>query len=301
MWEKCSVVFKLKSPLHIGYTPFKGSVVSPTRYYVLGRNFWGAITKRITEFLYNEPKDIDYRNIGKEVMKNFKFSHFYLYDGKTVFTPSYTDEGLNYGGIPQTKFEHMFIGSRISTAIDENSGTARDESLHEIEFINNKFRDEKGNIKGVKIAGYIWVKNTAKILENKIQFGTNSITINGFNIIQELVLGGESKYGFGDVEIDFLKQGDEDEKDEKVMIEINNEQPLDCYLEYSKEIQFEVDIELLTGRVYYDPETDNNEPNNTPGEKMSKVKICFTPGTIIGKYDAELNYDGTLRIINNPK
>ena len=311
MWQKLSVVFKLKSPLHIGYTPFKGSVVSPTRYYVLGKNFWGAITKRITEFLKNNSQSdssqkYNYKNIGREVMENFKFSNFYLYDGKAVYTPSYTDDGLKYGSIPQTEFEHMFIGSRISTAINGKSQTAEDETLHEIEFINNKFRDEKGNIKDVKIAGYIWIRDSAKICEHPVQLDTNSITINNFNIIQELILGGESKYGFGHVEIDAVGNNipleiNSSEPGEQVIVTIENNKPLLHHLEYLDEIQFEGDIELLTGRVYYDPESENNNAskdfNNAPGKNISKVKPFLTPGTRVTgerEYKAELNYDGTL-------
>lgn len=311
MWQKLSVVFKLKSPLHIGYTPFKGSVVSPTRYYVLGKNFWGAITKRITEFLKNNSQGdnsqkYNYKNIGREVMENFKFSNFYLYDGKTDYYPSYTDEGLKYGGFPQTEFEHMFIGSRISTAIDGNSQTAEDESLHEIEFINNKFRDEKGNIKDVKIKGCIWIRDSAKICEHPVQLDTNSITINNFNIIQELILGGESKYGFGHVEIDSIRRNipleiNSSESGEQVTVTIEDKKPLLLHLEYLDEIQFKGDIERLTGRVYYDPESEKNNESknfdNDPGKNISKVKTFLTPGTrVTGKqeYEAELNYDGTL-------
>ncbi len=318
MCKKLSVVFKLKSPLHIGYTPFKGSVVSPTRYYVLGKNFWGAITKRITEFLKNNSQGdnsqkYNYKNIGLEVMENFKFSNFYLYDGKTVYTPSYTDDGLKYGGIPQTEFEHMFIGSRISTGINEKSQIAKDESLHEIEFINNKFRDEKGNIKDVKIAGNIWVKDSAKIFEYAVQQDTNSITINNFNIIQELILGGESKYGFGHVEIDSIGRNipleiNSSESGEQVTVTIEDKEPLLLHLEYLDEIQFKGDIERLTGRVYYDPENEKNnaskDSNNAPGKNISKVKTFLTPGTrVTGKqeYKAELNYDGTLININEKK
>lgn len=239
-------------------------------------------------------------------MANFKFSNFYLYDGKVVYAPSYadTEEGLKYGGIPQTEFEHMFIGSRISTGIDRSRQTAKDESLHEIEFIKNKFRDEKGNIKNVKIAGYIWVKNSAKILEHTVQLDTNSITINNFNIIQELILGGESKYGFGHVEIDAVGNNipleiNSSELGEQVTATIEGKEPLLHHLEYLDEIQFEGDIERLTGRVYYDPDKNNDSKNsgNAPGKNISKVKTFLTPGTRVTEeqeYIAELNYDGTL-------
>ena len=102
-WKKINVVFKLKTPLHIGYIPFKGSVVSPTRYYVPGRNLWGAVTKRVTEHLCENPTANNYKNIGKQIMENFRFSYFYLYDGKTIYLPRYTDEGVKYGNNPLPK------------------------------------------------------------------------------------------------------------------------------------------------------------------------------------------------------
>ena len=78
MWKRFDVVFALNSPLHIGYLPFtKGLVISPTRYYVPGRNFWGAVTKRLTESLYNDPTK-EYKKIGKQIKENFRFSYFYL-------------------------------------------------------------------------------------------------------------------------------------------------------------------------------------------------------------------------------
>ena len=205
MWNQNKVVFKLKSPLHIGYTPFKSSVVSPTRYYILGRNFWGAITKQITESFFRSFESEDYIDVGHDIRNNFIFSYFYLYDGDTVYYPKYEEKELKYGDMYVSNFESRFIDSRISTAID-NSGTAKDESLHEIEYINNKFKDKNGNVNDVKIAGYIWIKENATIKDKdnnkklEIKKEKDGIYINNFNIIKELILGGESKYGFGHVE-----------------------------------------------------------------------------------------------------
>jgi hypothetical protein len=91
------------------------------------------------------------------------------------------------------------------------------------------------------------------------------------------------------------------EQGEQVRVEIENNKPLLQHLKYSGEIQFEGDIELLTGRVYYDPESENNNAskdfNNAPGKNISKVKPFLTPGTRVTgerEYEAELNYDGTL-------
>lgn len=327
-WERIEVVFKLKSPLHIGYMPFKSAVVSPTRYYVPARNFWGAITKRITEYLYTDPigdcpnsdknnKDGNnettcYQKIGEKVMDNFRFSYFYLYDGKTIYFPKYTDEGLKYGDITKAEFEHRFISSRVSTAINK-IGTAKDESLHEIEFINNKFRDENGDLKDMKISGCIWIKGNTKI-DKKITLNDDkSIFINDddFNIIiEELILGGESKYGFGHVVLDPVNkvrlpikevENNNKEKDdmEEVIIEIEAEEALPAHLKYDKNLKFKGNIEPLTGRGYFYPKKIDNA-SEKPGEIISKPEYYLSPGTIIledNNKQFKINWDGTLEVI----
>lgn len=285
-WNKVNVVFKLKSPLHIGYMPFKGSVVSPTRYYVPGRNFWGAITKRITEYLYKKPEGKDYKDIGTQIMENFRFSYFYLYDGKTIYFPCYTNNGLKYGGIPKAEFEHRFIGSIVSTEIEDKTRTAKDESLHEIEFINNRFKDEENeNIKPVMIAGCIWIKKSSKIDGYNLEIKNEEIFLNNFNIISELTLGGESKYGFGDVLLDSINRVEFSnlapfkwKNPEK--IEIESDEPIVAHLKYDKNIKFKGDIELLTGRGYFNPK-NTSEMSNNPGGIILTPEYYFTPGTVL--------------------
>lgn len=297
MWNRINVVFKLKSPLHIGYLPFKGSVVSPTRYYVPGRNLWGAVTKRTTENLFKNPDANDYKNIGKEIMENFVFSYFYIYDEKTIYFPQYTTKGLEYGynnKITRSEFEHRFIGSQISTAIDPNSLTAKDESLHEIEFINNKFCNKNGNPKDVKITGWIWIKENAKINNREVKIDTG-IFIGNFNIIQELILGGESKYGFGHVVLEAINKIDPPFKLEiEDNITVSNKF-LIGHLKYDKGSKFIGDLELLAGRGYFDPET--HKSSSKPGEIILKPQYYFTPGTrLLDKRDFKMCWDGKLTL-----
>ncbi|MCW7078378.1 MAG: hypothetical protein OCU22_04530 [Canidatus Methanoxibalbensis ujae] len=305
MWKKVDVVFKLKSPLHIGYIPFKGSVVSPTRYYVPGRNLWGAITKRVTEYLCEKPKADDYKRIGRQVIENFRLSYFYLYDGRTIYFPRYTDEGLKYGNnkeeITKSEFERRFIGSLISTAIDSN-GTAKDESLHEIEFINNRFKDETGDLKDVKIAGCIWIKENAKIEDKKVIINDKGIFIENFNIIQELILGGESKYGFGHVLLDSINRVESSnlapfkwKNPEK--IEIKSNEHIVFHLKYDKNINFKGDIELLAGRGYFDPQ-NCGKASDKPGKVISKPEYYLSPGTkILHNQFVKILHDGRMQCV----
>jgi len=317
MWNKVNIVFKVKTPIHIGYLPFRGSLVSPTRYYIPGRNLWGAVTKRITEFVLKNPDIEDYKEIGKQVMENFRFSYFYLYDDKNIYFPNYTDEGLKYGDvdgdknkIPLSEFEYRFIGSRISTAIDPNSLTAKDESLHEIEFINNKFKDEKGEVKNLKIVGCLWFKDGTKIKNEEITKKDKGIMIGEFNVLEELIIGGESKYGFGRVVLDSVDKVkfplELEEKNQKTIINMNMKNPLFAHLSYDKNkninIKFRGDIELFTGRGYFDP-CNNKMSSSEPGKVLSQSKYYFVPGTHIELSNSTISviikWDGTMELNSN--
>lgn len=304
MWDRITVVFKLKSPVHIGYLPFKGSVVSPTRYYIPGRNFWGAITKRVTEYLFQEPSAQNYRQIGEGVMNNFVFSYFYVYNSEEIYFPRYTDEGLKFGDdtklITKPEFEYRFVSSLISTAIDSDSLTAKDETLHEIEFINNKFKDKDGNIKNVKIAGCVWIKKGAKIHDRQVKIGSK-IAIDDFDILEELIVGGESKYGFGYIAVDSINKVDFSmapfswENPEQVIIA--KKDFLVGHLRYNQNIKFKGEIEILTGRGYYDPKNPQSG-DDKPGKTIYKPDYYFSPGTCIISENKQyaLNWDGSLEI-----
>jgi len=293
MWKRFDVVFALNSPLHIGYLPFtKGLVISPTRYYVLGRNFWGAVTKRLTESLYNDPTK-EYKKIGKQIKENFRFSYFYLYDGKTIFTPEYNEKGLIFGDkkqIDKFQFERIFIGSRVLTAINSDFGTAKDESLHEIEFIKHKFSDKKGEIKNTKIIGCIWVKEGSTLDNHKIQIENNGILVNDLNLIEELTLGGEQGYGFGLVKLEsiineklFTIKDNPNEKEINIIIE--EDKPILSHLKYDRNIPFKGDLELLTGRGYFDIEKDNLKKEVKykvdAGKVLSNIDYYLVPGSLV--------------------
>ncbi len=317
MWERIDVIFTLKSPLHIGYLPFKGSVISPTRYYVPGRNFWGAVTKILTENLYENPGE-EYKKIGEQIKENFRFSYFYLYDGETIFIPKYSKEGLTFGDkkkIDKFQFEYRFIGSRVLTAINSDSGTAKHESLHEIEFIKDKYIDENGEVKTTKIIGCIWVKENSKLGDYEVQIKNDGIFVNNFNLIEELTLGGELGYGFGLVKLESTLNNKVFPIEEKnlngddILIEIKKDQPIISHLQYDKSLQFRGDIEPITGRGYFDIEKNTeseseNEYKKNPGKSLSKINYFFSPGSIIkleNNNTLSLNWNGILKVHNSNK
>lgn len=311
MWKRFDVVFALNSPLHIGYLPFtKGLVISPTRYYVPGRNFWGAVTKRLTESLYNDPTK-EYEKIGRQIKENFRFSYFYLYDGKTIFAPEYNEKGLIFGDkkqIDKFQFERMFIGSRVLAAINSDFGTAKDESLHEIEFIKHKFSDEKGEIKNTKIIGCIWVRDGARLNNYEIQIKNNGILVNNLNLIEELTLGGEQGYGFGLVKLEsilneklFPIKDNPNEKEINIIVE--EDKPILSHLKYVKNIPLKGEVELLTGRGYFDIEGNSQKTGNgykeNPGSILNSPNYYFSPGTFVNlenNRELLLDWNGIIRM-----
>ena len=143
----------------------------------------------------------------------------------------------------------------------------------------------------------------------------NGIFIDDFNIISELILGGESKYGFGHVLLDSInevnfpleyivesKNSDENSKSE-IKIKCRKDESLLAHLRYSRKVKFKGDVELLTGRGYYDPlklKNEEKDKNHTrPGEVISSPIYYFSPGTVLQeKVDCVLNWDGCIESVS---
>lgn len=304
-WKRVDVIFRLKTPLHIGYLPSGGTVIAPTRYYVTGRNLWGAFTKKATECLFHAPRPSHYQGTGKKVRESFRFTHFFVCDGKTIYVPVYTERGLRYGDIASIgvlEFEHRFIGSIVLTAIQHTEGTAKDESLHEIEFIKDRYLDEDGEIRNTRLIGCIWIKDGSRLPsetgEKDVRISENGIFVDDFNLIEEMIFGGERNYGFGLVEGESVCRGkfkinDHSNEDIRIVVEKNN--PIFFHLEYDNNIPFEGNIELLSGREY--PQDSASECFERPGLCPVRPRYFFSPGTLFKtRIQCDLTWEGTGKV-----
>lgn len=305
-WDEVNLIYELKSPVHIGYLPSKASVISQTRYYVPGKNLWGAYTKVLTEKLFTDPSPREYYDVGKWFKNNVKFTYFYIYDGNSnsLLFPEYSDNGLKYGDMPLSEFQNKFIGSFISTEIDRSKGTAKDESLHELEFINPKYSSKSG-IKNTQFFGKMFIKkefstNEIKDAVHRIKVNEKGITINDEDPFKVVFVGGELNYGFGKVErlyatpdtkLDFKFELD---LDEKIYIDIADKTPLLGHLRYSERYQFSGDIEMISSRGYKeDKEEKKTETHKYPGADIAHPSLYFMPGSVIkGIQKISLGYEG---------
>ena len=206
-WKCFRLVFRLETPLHIGYGAKLG-IIDRTRYYVPGKTFWGAVVSKLAQKSCG-----NFESLKKFVKENLIFSYFYLStdkEGSQIYIPRYTEEGLKYGDMNVEEFESKFITSYLSTSIDKSFGKAEEGSLHEIELIKNKL-----NNKDIFLIGYLFVRENSGVrLENCSIF----LNIEGdkcflnkekgwelFGLIKNLQIGGERNYGFGKIVLENVK------------------------------------------------------------------------------------------------
>lgn len=201
-WQVFKVIFSLQSPLHIGGNK-QGNIIR-TRLYVPGRVLWGALTNCITI----RQGSHDYIGVGGAVAQYLPTSYFYPCldsQGQRVILPWLKDYRMSYKlkgkEIDSEMLERCLLTSYVSTAVEPESKTAEDGSLHEIELLNNRLiynleaknRELTGS-KGEQLylTGYIFLSDNAPC----------SIKDFWEKALSSLRLGGERCYGFGQISLE---------------------------------------------------------------------------------------------------
>jgi hypothetical protein len=202
MWTHYHIVFKIKSPLHIGYHKI-GNLLS-TRSCVPGKNIWAVFTSRITRANGKGNNGRAYIEIGKEINDNFRFSYFWpaispdneevksREDLRTYFNFKISDDTCLKKIYPMKEendikpFDYLFMDSYVSTALDYSKYSAEEGSLHEVEFISPVTRDNRP----VYLVGSIWIKKESL-----------NDTKDWEKCIKNISIGGEQKYGWGRLEL----------------------------------------------------------------------------------------------------
>ena len=209
MWTAYELVYRVKSPIHIGHRKVGNLMV--TRRYVPARVFLGALTSKIAFVCADKLKrpltTDEVKEIGKQINENITFSYFFLCT-RRCGDRNIPDEKLwfpwndNGDSSRMDKLEFRFIGSYVSTSLRGSSSERAGEEgmLHEVEFIS-PYDKVDGN--PVYIKGYMFVKwdDDGKI---KVNLGSRNkcfcIEENILEgIIREFQLGGERSYGWGKV------------------------------------------------------------------------------------------------------
>jgi hypothetical protein len=310
-WKCYLTIFKAESPVHIGYRQI--GILKTTRYYITGRAMWGAITANLTRALFSNPDPEDYQAVGNFVRENIRTTYFYPaikkevgpenwskyeVDGYFVFLPEYTDKGMKFGNISKEKFEQMFIGSFVSTALEAKTKTAEEGSLHEFEYVRNKIISSDKVIQ-VYWMGYLFINHNAnkakdnqerKVYKVELRGEEDDIIINFKNentslkdVLNLLFVGGERNYGFGKITLESAGFRPENQRlFGKFTLELDAEEPV---IEIDTAFAH-LDIELkgkLLGEI--EPVVGLEWSDKGAGQSISRAIICITPGSkISGKY-----------------
>ena len=292
-WHCYNLLYEAKAPIHIGFRTL--GIVSRTRYYILGKNFWGAATAMLTRKIMKSYDPGIYEKVGKFVRKNIIFTHFYVHENSLLY-PHY-ENGLRYGELSENEFERQFISSYVSTALEKSYKSAEEKSLHEIEFIKPNYR--KGNIETTKFFGHLFINEESESeLEGYLEKCLPLVDLNNVEfdekgveeLFSELWVGGERNYGFGRIKLD-ENTGCEENDSKKMFgiyrinmgnlrIYVNNSESKILALSHvdfdnnmNKIRSIEGEIEPLVGREW------EIRKKVGAGRKISGGKVCLAPGT----------------------
>lgn len=184
------ITLKQKQPIHLGVGNF--GVVAETREYALPHQFVAAMCNKLG--ISHSVYPIEDKNNFDNIIKNV-----------SIFKPK------NFSFEDKNDFSLNYKKSMVSSAVKPNTHTAKDESLHEIEFIVPS--NDQGD-KNLEWEGYI--KEGFEIDGKDMDYFKKELNW------EEIYLGGERKYWYGLCEIEIKKVNDK--KDLCFIKNISNEE-----------------------------------------------------------------------------
>ncbi|MEX0268233.1 hypothetical protein AB3R30_03745 [Leptolyngbyaceae cyanobacterium UHCC 1019] len=273
-WKAYQVVFKLKSPMHIGCG--KVGNVQRTRPYVTGRVFWGALTMRLTRDKQQPAiNSKQYQDIGDEVHKRLAYTYFYpaiKQNGDYQIQWSWGDK--------ESLFRRRFLSSYTSTALMYPQQAADEGLLHEVEFLSPRTLDQG---KQVYLVGYV--------------FEQEDCNLQWQVACHHLQFGGERGYGWGDVQLQCTQKCTDPEKQtQKCIQEVTDSQLFDANYRWTERndrivIQVPESMHLLAHTVAQNVSAKGEiEPlvgrewkvSTQAGQHVEKFvdDLCWVPGSI---------------------
>lgn len=261
-WQKYDVIFRLLSPLHIGYRRLGN--LQQTRCYVPGKNLWAALTARLTRDSDDGTDGRRYQAIGEAIKDNFRFGYLY------PTLPKDTNQGVHsvkdleraeeFYPWEYKLFDYRFLSSYASTALNHDQQTAAEGLLHETEFIRPWAQplSENDQAPPVYLVGPLYVRDNL------------NEELTGWHVaLGRIQLGGERGYGWGRLCLDSLSaQG----CCEEPTVVVTEGDPILAHVSVEKGDHIVGPVEPLVGW-----ERDNTE-NSAKNWRLSSPMICYAPG-----------------------
>jgi hypothetical protein len=256
-WIGYRVVFRLRSPLHIGWR--KAGNVQVTRPYLTGRSFWGALTERLARDTAAQKgqkatTSNDYHESGHQVNEYLAFTYFY------PALQSGNDYQVVWPWDDERTFRRRFLSSYQSTALVYPEHSAAEGSLHEIEFLSPHTLDTADP---VYLIGYV--------------FAHKDCSLPWHDALTRLQFGGERGYGWGKTELVRLEKANNDVFG--YAVDCSGCRPVitvpkgERLLAHTKPDQAMIagEVEPLVGREWH--------TNNGAGQSLSFTGIMYVPGS----------------------
>jgi len=275
-WAAHQVVFKLKSPLHIGHG--KVGNVQRTRTYVTGRVFWGGLTMRLTRDATDEPAtdSKQYESYGNQVDNNLAFTYFY------PAIKCKQDYKIQWWWKDESLFRRRFLSSYVSTALVYPQQAADEGLLHEVEFISPRRLD---NGEQVYLVGYVFEREGCKLQWK--------------DACHRMQIGGEQGYGWGDLQYVEVKEVTDTktvfnsnyswrEQESSIVIQtLENDKTLEnrrllAHTKITEGLSVQGEIEPLVGW-----ESRSYNSNSYPKQRLEKYcDPCWIPGSKVSPSSA---------------
>jgi len=267
-WQMFRVTYELRSPLHIGY--HKVGNVQRTRYYIPARNLWGAVTEALTrrgfakEVLKAQRPD-DYQTVGDWVRDHCAFGYWFVEKNGSLLTPHYRDRQLCYGQYAATKFERRYLNAHVTTALDPSMTSAEDGSLHEVEFIAPYAYPDGTR---TAIGGDVFLD-----AEAQVHLGAEPAW---HTWLGDLQVGGERRYGFGQLRLIKFGPGNIDGWDlnaarPRVTLKVQNSLQAHAFV---NGVEASGQIEPLIGR-------ETRRDSQQFGMTLTPAQVFWMPGAIL--------------------
>jgi len=182
IWYK--IKFRQKTPIHIGTLNNYG-VLSETRLFIPGCTMWGALVNKYGKM--NGGNDEDYER-GKNLFESIT-CFFPKIEGSGLLFPCYIKGKYSFGSYSEEMLRLVLTDVYVSTSIKPETLSAKDESLHETEILLPKLKGKEP--RQVYWEGLLAIDR--QMVEEVLGFFKEDL---------EIVVGGDTRYGFGNLTLD---------------------------------------------------------------------------------------------------
>ncbi len=238
------ILLKQEEPIHIGRYAWR--VLNETEVFIPGWTIWGALVNFF--ILENKESITEERLRGiKESLKyisNF-FPTIKLNGNFQILFPEYKNGVWGFSlneevFIKEEEFRFNFVSADFKTSIEPILRKAKDEHLYEFEFIKprGKLRNNVVDLywKGFIIINEDLIKDWIQNIQDK-----------------ELFIGGDTRYGFGKVKVEEVKEVENEFLNKwNIEIDFNSKklklkpfEPSRFFFEFKKEMKIEGELQII--------------------------------------------------------